>query len=86
MSDGEAQPGTSMDEATTLDPGVETWAVSRLDLDPDNARLPEVLRDRSQFTLLRHFEEAYGLDEFGLVYGRAWLLPRGAIAHDREPD
>jgi hypothetical protein len=44
-------------------PVVEPWAVGSLDLDPENARLPEDFEDRTQIGLLRHFEEAYDLEE-----------------------
>jgi hypothetical protein len=45
------------------EPVVELWQVSRLDLDAENARLPEDLTDSTQAGLIRYFEEAYELEE-----------------------
>ncbi len=44
-------------------PDVEEWDVANLDLDPENARLPEDLADRSQLALVAYFEQAYELEE-----------------------
>jgi hypothetical protein len=63
MSNGAAEVRPDTDNAISAEPGVELRAVDLLDLDPHNARLPEDLTERTQAALLRHLEEAYGLEE-----------------------
>jgi hypothetical protein len=51
------------------------WSVSRLELDPENERLPEDLADRSQPGLIRYFEEAYDLEELAWSMAEHGFFP-----------
>lgn len=80
--------GESVGQAAQ-EPEVELWPVTRLDLDPNNARLPEELTDRSPSGLLRFFEEAYSLDELAwsmAEHGYFSQEPLLTISNPTDPD
>ncbi len=56
-------------------PVVRPWSVALLDLDQENARLPEDLTDRSQPALLRYFDAAYDLEELAWSMAEKGYFP-----------
>jgi ubiquinone/menaquinone biosynthesis C-methylase UbiE len=62
-ADSASESQVSMNDEASVQPPVESWSVSNLDLDPENARLPDEFTDRTQLGLLRLFDEAYALEE-----------------------
>ncbi len=67
---------------------VEPWPLAQLELDAENARLPEGLTDRGQAALLRHFEEAYELEELAWSMAEHGYFPEEpllTIDHPGDP-
>lgn len=79
-------PGKPEGVAPKENPQVEPWPVQKLELDPENARLPEDLTDRSQSSLLKHLEEAYDLEELGWSMAERGYFPEEPLLTITHPD